>query len=134
MAFIMYYRTRIDFIIVKNVVDVKNTLKQVILIQNPSTIRPWLRQSLVYKRWMLFSTMFRLYRGIHLFGRRNRITRSKPLSCFKSITTFNRKCCIEYTSTWMAMKRKFKDGWSTIPPISTKQTTTSYLKSLPTQH
>ena len=34
MALIMYYRTRIDFIIVKNVVDVKNTLRQVILIQN----------------------------------------------------------------------------------------------------
>jgi hypothetical protein len=34
MALIMYYRTRIDFVIVKNVVDVKNTLRQVILIQN----------------------------------------------------------------------------------------------------
>jgi hypothetical protein len=34
MALIMYYRTRIDFIIVKHVVDVKNTLRQVILIQN----------------------------------------------------------------------------------------------------
>ena len=34
MALIMYWRTRIDFIIVKNVVDVKNTLRQVILIQN----------------------------------------------------------------------------------------------------
>ena len=34
MALIMYYRTRIDFIIVKNVVDVKNAFRQVILIQN----------------------------------------------------------------------------------------------------
>jgi hypothetical protein len=34
MALIMYCRTRIDFIIVKNVVDVKNTLRQMILIQN----------------------------------------------------------------------------------------------------
>jgi hypothetical protein len=36
----------------------------------------------------------------------------------------------------MDMNRKFKQGWSTIPPISTKQTTTSrsYLKSLHTHN
>jgi hypothetical protein len=28
------------------------------------------------------------------------------------------------------MKRKFKEIWTTIPPISTKQTTTSHLNSL----
>ena len=31
------------------------------------------------------------------------------------------------------MKRKFKQSWSTIPPISTKQTITSQLNSLSTK-
>jgi len=32
------------------------------------------------------------------------------------------------------MKRKFKQSWSTIPPISTKQTITSQLNSLNTKN